>query len=157
MQSRLVQTSVLAISSLLLCVNCTFAARYPLHFAGGTSFVYLCVNDGYKSQKPGKCPRCQATLEKRSSAEAQAYVCPHCKDVSSSEPIQCPKCGLELVPRDVAEKPQYVCPQCPGVNFPRPGKCPFCNSKLVQKHPGEMPNKADAHTHHHEGGKLNAS
>jgi DNA-directed RNA polymerase subunit M/transcription elongation factor TFIIS len=150
--------SVLAVSSLLLSVNCTFAAERPLQFAGGSSFVFLCVNDGYKSQKPGKCPKCQAVLEKRSAKEAESYVCPHCPDVSSSEPIQCPKCGLELVPRRAAEKPLYVCPNCPGVNALRPGKCPFCNSKLEQKHPGQTSqNEAEAHSHQGKGGRAQAS
>ena len=59
--------------------------------------VYYCPKDGckYKSDKPGKCPKCGVELKKH--VHKVTYVCPMEKcNFKSEKPGKCPKCGMEL-------------------------------------------------------------
>lgn len=54
--------------------------------------------------KPGKCPKCGMTLEKKTikitntKKEAlKTYTCPMHPEVKSNKPGTCPKCGMDLV------------------------------------------------------------
>lgn len=68
--------------------------------------IYVCPVEGckYKSDKPGKCPKCGKELVKKESccavvakAHEVYYVCPmkQC-NYKSDKPGKCPKCGMEL-------------------------------------------------------------
>lgn len=58
---------------------------------------YFCPKEGckYKSDKPGKCPKCGVELKKHE--HKVFYVCPmkQC-NVKADKPGKCPKCGMEL-------------------------------------------------------------
>lgn len=59
--------------------------------------VYTCPMEkcDYKSDKPGKCPKCGVELKKHECK--MEYVCPMEKcDFKSEKPGKCPKCGMEL-------------------------------------------------------------
>ena len=58
---------------------------------------YYCTKEGcnYKSDKPGKCPKCGTELKKHEYKAV--YACPmkSC-NFKSDKPGKCPKCGMEL-------------------------------------------------------------
>ena len=109
--------------------------------------VYCCPKDGckYKSDKPGKCPKCGVELKKHECKTV--YACPmkECK-YKSDKPGKCPKCemklkkikcdchtkskcGMELKKHE--HKAVYVCPmkECK-FKSDKPGKCPKCSTEL---------------------------
>ena len=69
---------------------------------------YTCpMHPGVKMDKPGKCPKCGMTLEKKTvkmtetkgqKPEAmKTYTCTMHPEVISAKPGKCPKCGMDLV------------------------------------------------------------
>lgn len=78
----------------------TFKADPAKYAASGTEgkdvFYYCPMKEcNYKTDKPGKCPKCGMDLKKH---EVKAvYVCPmkQC-NVKTDKPGNCPKCGMKL-------------------------------------------------------------
>jgi multidrug efflux pump subunit AcrA (membrane-fusion protein) len=64
---------------------------------------YVCPMDGYKSDKPGKCPKCGMELVPKKAAEKTTYICPM-DGYKSDKPGRCPKCGMNLVPEKPAKQ-----------------------------------------------------
>ena len=66
--------------------------------------VYTCPMDPeVRSDKPGKCPKCNMNLEKkivRTDAKAivktEKYSCPMHPEEKSDKPGKCSKCGMDL-------------------------------------------------------------
>ena len=69
------------------------------------SVYYTCpMHPEVKMAKPGKCPKCGMTLEKKivkmTSTKMEAmktYTCPMHPEVKASKQGKCPKCGMDLV------------------------------------------------------------
>jgi ribosomal protein S27AE len=72
------------------------------------SVYYTCpMHPEVKSDKPGKCPKCGMTLEKKTTnttgtqnvkKEAMiTYTCSMHPEVISDKPGKCPKCGMALI------------------------------------------------------------
>lgn len=66
----------------------------------GTSYYCSMKECDYKSDKPGKCPKCGMELKKHEPKTV--YVCPmkQCK-VETDKPGNCPKCGMKLKEKKV--------------------------------------------------------
>jgi transcription initiation factor IIE alpha subunit len=59
-------------------------------------YVYTCpMHPEIITDKPGKCPKCGMTLEKKKVDKI--YTCTMHPDVISDKPGNCPKCGMKLV------------------------------------------------------------
>ena len=69
---------------------------------------YTCsMHPDVKMDKPGKCPQCGMTLEKKTmkmtgtkgekSTAVKTYTCSMHPEVKSDKPGKCPKCGMDLV------------------------------------------------------------
>jgi hypothetical protein len=72
------------------------------------SIYYTCsMHPEVKMDKPGKCPKCGMTLEKKTirmketkskNMEAmKTYTCSMHPEVKTDKPGKCPKCGMELI------------------------------------------------------------
>lgn len=72
------------------------------------SVYYTCpMHPDVKMDKPGKCPKCGMTLEKKTMKMTQTkkqkmeamktYICPMHPNVKSDKPGKCPECGMDLV------------------------------------------------------------
>jgi len=72
------------------------------------SVIYTCpMHAEVKADKPGNCPKCGMTLEKKTVKKSDAkteknetakmYTCPMHAEVKSDKPGNCPKCGMNLV------------------------------------------------------------
>jgi len=72
------------------------------------SVYYTCpMHSEVKMDKPGKCPKCGMTLEKKTVKMTQiknkdmkaikTYTCSMHPEVTSDKPGKCPKCGMDLV------------------------------------------------------------
>lgn len=72
------------------------------------SVYYTCpMHEQVKMDKPGKCPKCGMTLEKKimkmtetksKNMEAiKTYTCSMHPEVNSDKPGKCPKCGMALI------------------------------------------------------------
>jgi hypothetical protein len=72
------------------------------------SVYYTCpMHPEIKSDKPGKCPKCGMTLEKKTvkttgtqNVKKDAmitYTCSMHPEVISDKPGKCPKCGMALI------------------------------------------------------------
>lgn len=70
---------------------------------GGTFYYCSMKKCDFKSDKPGKCPKCGMELKKHEPKTV--YVCPmkQCK-VESDKPGKCPKCGMKLKEKKVCCK-----------------------------------------------------
>lgn len=106
--------------------------------------VYTCPMNcipGYKSDEPGRCPKCGMYLEpkkpdtKRQFFEETKYVCtcpgPCCKDVKPQDkPGKCPRCGKKLK-EDKKLLYSYVCPtkKCEYKSSEK-GECPKHKKEL---------------------------
>lgn len=67
-----------------------------LEACGKGTFYYCSMKQcDYRTDKPGKCPKCGMELKKHEPKTV--YVCPmkQC-NVQADEPGKCPKCGMEL-------------------------------------------------------------
>lgn len=67
--------------------------------------LYYCPKEGckYKSDKPGKCPKCGVVLKKHELKTI--YACPMEKcNYKSDKPGKCPKCGMELKKCEMSQK-----------------------------------------------------
>ena len=74
----------------------------------------------------------QASIQKKSTAPAVAYVCPMCPEVREPKPGPCPSCGMALEPEFPAAltKTEYTCPMHPEIVRDQPGACPICGMTL---------------------------
>ena len=72
------------------------------------SVYYTCsMHPEVKMDKPGKCPKCGMTLEKKTVKMTQTkskkmeamktYTCSMHPEVISDKPGKCPKCGMALI------------------------------------------------------------
>jgi predicted nucleic-acid-binding Zn-ribbon protein len=72
------------------------------------SVYYTCsMHPEVKMDKPGKCPKCGMTLEKKTVKMTQTksknmeamktYTCSMHPEVKSDKPGKCPKCGMDLI------------------------------------------------------------
>lgn len=72
------------------------------------SVYYTCpMHSNVKMDKPGKCPSCDMTLEKKTikmtgtksqkKEAAKTYTCSMHPDVKSDKPGKCTKCGMDLI------------------------------------------------------------
>jgi hypothetical protein len=72
------------------------------------SVYYTCsMHPEVKLDKPGKCPKCGMTLEKKTMKMTQlksknmeamkTYTCSMHPEVKSDKPGKCPKCGMDLI------------------------------------------------------------
>jgi transcription initiation factor IIE alpha subunit len=65
--------------------------------------MYSCPkHPAVQSDKPGKCPKCGATLnvspkEKMKMGIMKMYTCPMHAEVTSKKPGKCPTCGIDMV------------------------------------------------------------
>ena len=62
---------------------------------------YYCpMHPEVTSNKPGKCPKCGMSLEKKKVSEPKkekvVYYCPMHPEVTSDKPGKCPKCGMNM-------------------------------------------------------------
>lgn len=110
----------IATTVLLLIISCTVTIAQEKTKSGEKqspptkmevakdSVYYTCpMHSEIKMDKPGKCPRCGMTLEKKTIKMTQAksknmeaiktYTCPMHPEVKSDKPGKCPKCGMELI------------------------------------------------------------
>ena len=69
--------------------------KYMDACCSGTFYYCPMKQCDYRSDKPGKCPKCGMELKKHELKTV--YVCPmkQC-NVQSDKPGKCPKCGMEL-------------------------------------------------------------
>lgn len=72
------------------------------------STYYTCpMHSEVKMDKPGKCPKCGMTLEKKTmkmtevknekKEAVKTYTCSMHPEVKSDKPGKCPKCGMEMI------------------------------------------------------------
>lgn len=72
------------------------------------SVYYTCsMHPDVKMDKPGKCPKCGMTLDKKTAGMSETqtiksdamktYTCTMHPDVKADKPGKCPKCGMDLV------------------------------------------------------------
>jgi Cu+-exporting ATPase len=64
------------------------------------SVYYTCsMHPEVRLDKPGKCPKCGMTLEKKTvkMTTMKTYTCSMHPEVTSDKPSKCPKCGMDLV------------------------------------------------------------
>lgn len=99
---------------LISALICTVAA------AQSTKIIYTCpMHPEVQSSKPGSCPKCGMTLEK--------------KTIKVNTPKKTPKKTVQKPVTQQTSKVIYTCPMHPEVQSSKPGTCPKCSMKLEKK------------------------
>ena len=70
------------------------------------SVYYTCpIHPDVKLDKPGKCPKCEMPLKKKTiQKESDYYTCRMHPEVKSDKPGNCPKCDMPLEKKPYTKK-----------------------------------------------------
>jgi len=72
-----------------------------LKFTHGTPGDYACpMHPGQKSDKPGKCPKCDMKLAKQDIPAGTLWSCPMHPDENGKAAGKCSDCGMKYAPQD---------------------------------------------------------